>query len=465
MVNCMRTFKDFYKQYVVENRRILITVNLILFVLLPIYSGYVQFWNYKLSPQNMMTSFIMMVTILFIVLSILVPIYNFRFLYKKNYNELYFSLPIERKKLFLYVFFSGFLTLILSLFVHSLIVLAMTQQLFSMAALYVPLLVFEMFVFYAIATAISVRSNHIFDTIAIGAGYLLLPVAFISSLQYLVYSLIQNVEELHFIGVETYELIPALNNLYIKFMTPVMMVNDFVQYFNNLIFEAAVQFDAVLFGYWMIIACGCFYLAYISFNKRAVEESQETTKTILGYPLLVNLFAICLLCMSDAWFEYLLVFIMYCLAIFFSKRKINISSKNILSFVIVLFASLGLRFSVNQIDLMKYVEIIPKGDFDTISMNLNGDTVSEYFPELTNAYYSLNISSSKNNRNEVIEVLENMHESDELKAISEKEYDRISITFQGKQDFRHREFYITKKGLKHLKEFVEQNPGLQIEVY
>ena len=461
----MRTFNDFYKQYIIENRRILITVNLILLILLPVYSGYVQRWNYKYSSQSVVTSFILIVTILFIVLSILVPIYNFRFLYKKNYNELYFSLPIERKKLFLYVFFSGFVTLGLSLFAHSLIVLVMIQQLFSVVVLYIFLLTFEMFVFYTIATAISVRSNHIFDTLAIGAGYLLLPVAFVSSIQYLVYSLIQKIDELHFIGVETHEIFPVLNALYIKFLTPVMMVENFGQYFYQLIFGVDATFDGVLLLYWLVLAVGCFFLAYFSFNQRAVEESQETTQTILGYPLLVNLFAFCILCMCDSWFEYILVLMLYCMAIFFSKRKIMISFQNILTFGIVLIASVGLRFAVNQMDLMKYVEIIPQGNFDDVSIQMNGNFVSEYFPEFTNEFYAVNMSVSKKDVNKMIEFLENMYESKALDATNQKENGRIVISFYGKQDFYHREFHITKKGLKQMKEFVDQNPSIFVEVY
>ena len=74
MVNCMRSFKDFYKQYVIENRRFLIMINIVLFVFLPVYSVYVNLWSYRHSPENVMTSFMLMVTILFISLSILVPI-------------------------------------------------------------------------------------------------------------------------------------------------------------------------------------------------------------------------------------------------------------------------------------------------------------------------------------------------------------------------------------------------------
>lgn len=466
MVNCMRSFKDFYKQYIVENRRILITVNLILFVLLPVYSGYVQVWNYnRFSPGNIMTSFITMVTVLFVALSILVPIYNFRFLYKKNYNELYFSLPIERKKLFLYISFSGFLTLILSLFLHSLIVLVIVQHLFNQGVLYILLLALEMFVFYSIATAISVRSNHIFDTLAIGAGYLLLPVAFISSINYIVYTMIQRVDALHLIGVETYEIVPVLNSLYIKFFTPVMMVTEFGQYFFNTVYEVTSSFDFILLVYWLIIAGGCFYLAYVSFNKRAVEESQETTKTILGYPLLVNLFALCILCMTDAWFEYLLVFIIYCLVIFFSERKIKISSKNILSFVIVLIASIGLRFSVQQIDLMKRIDMIPTTDVEYIHMELTGADLSTYFPEYTTNMYGISIHGNKADSKEFNQFLKKMYDDSNFKLRDENQgMNHCFLYFETQDKPRYRHFEITEKGMDQLIEYLATHPNIMVDM-
>ena len=465
MVHCMRTFKDFYKQYVLENRRVLIAANLVLFVLLPIYCGYVQVWNYKYSKDIIGTTFIMMVTILFIALSILLAIYNFRFLYKKNHNELYFSLPIERNRLFLYVFFSGFLTLLLSLYGQSLIVLLLIQKLFAAEGMYVLFLGLELFVFYSIATAISVRSNHIFDTLAIGAGYLLLPLAVIASMNYVVYSLIQKNEALHFIGIEAYELVPALNAAYLKFISPVSMVGEFGMYFYNLVLETTAKFDFMLLIYWLVIAGVCFYLAYVSFYKRKVEESQETTNTVLGYPLLVNLFALCALCMSDAWFEYLLVFVFYCLAICFSKRKIKISPKNIAAFVIILCASIGFSIGTNRVDLLNYVEIIPEGKYDTISATVYGDSVSEYFPELTNEYFAINITIDKEDVSKVTQFLDKMYEEGTIQSMNKNDYDRLSITFNGKQEFRHREFYITKKGLQNLKQFMEQNPNIETEVY
>ena len=142
-----------------------------------------------------------------------------------------------------------------------------------------------------------------------------------------------------------------------------------------------------------------------------------------------------------------------------------ISFQNILTFGIVLIASVGLRFAVNQMDLMKYVEIIPQGNFDDVSIQMNGDFVSEYFPEFTNEFYAVNMSVSKKDVNKMIEFLENMYESKELEATNQKENGRIVISFYGKQDFYHREFQITKKGLKQMKEFVDQNPSIFVEVY
>ena len=465
MVNCMKSFKDFYKQYLYENRRILTVVNVILFVFLPLYAGYMQIWSYRMSIQLAITNFIGIVTVLFISLSILVPIYNFRFLYKKNHNELYFSLPIQRKKLFLYVFLSGFISLTFSLIIHSfLVILLFRFHYVNDLIAYIFFLILSMLVFYIISTAISVRSNHIFDTIAIGAGYLILPLALMSSLNFIVYSMIQNTPVLLHLGVNPNEIFFISESVYMKFITPVMMVATCGGYFYSKVLGGSAVFEMGVLIYWVVIAAACFYLAYVSFEKRDVEESQETTKTVLGYPLLVNLFAFCIVCMTDSWFEYVLVFIVYMLAIFFANRKIKMSAKNVVTFVVILIASIGLRFSLQQVDLMKQVEIIPTDADVDIYINISGEDVTQWNDvELMNG---IEMHASRKNVETMRAFLEDLLESKDLVFMEDSDLNSYcSINFTSKNMYRYRQFKITKRGIEKLDDFAKENPGIGFEVY
>ena len=465
MVNGMRSFKDFYKQYLYENRRILVVANVILFVFLPLYAGYMQIWSYRMSIQTAVTNLMGMINFAFIPLSILVPIYNFRFLYKKNHNELYFSLPIQRKKLFMYVFVSGFISLILSLFAHSLFVLLLFRFQYAKDLIsFLFFMVLVMLIFYIISAAISVRSNHIFDTIAIGAGYLILPLALMSSLNFIVYSMIQNTPRLMYLGVNSNEIFMISETVYMKFITPVMMVATCGEYFYSKVLGGSAVFEMGVLIYWMLIGAACFYLAYVSFVKRDVEESQETTKTVLGYPLLVNLFAFCIICMTDSWFEYVLVFIVYILAIFFANRKIRIRAKNVIAFGVILLASMGLRFSLQQVDLMKQVEVIPTDADVDIYINISGEDVMQWNDvELMNG---IEMHASRKNVAAMSAFLEDLLESEDLVFIEDSDLNSYcSINFTSKNMYRYRQFKITNRGIEKLQNFSKENPGIGFEMY
>ena len=170
--------------------------------------------------------------------------------------------------------------------------------------------------------------------------------------------------------------------------------------------------------------------------------------------------------MTDTWFEYLLVFIIYCLVIFFSERKIKISYKNILSFVIVLVALIGLQFSVQQIDLMKRIDMIPTTDVEYIHMDLTGEDLSTYFPEYTTNMNGISIHGNKTDLKEFNRFLKKMYDDSNFELIDENQgMNHCFLYFETKDKPRYRHFEITEKGMHQLVEYLEENPNIIVDVY
>lgn len=468
MVSCMKSFRQFFKHYIYENRRLYIALNTIICVILLIFNVYMAKWTYHTKMEYIAQSFMMASSMIFCVLAIVTPIYSFRFLYKKNHNELYFSLPLKRSTLFIDLALSGFIAIALPMVLNTLLsvfaFIGNTNLLFTLL-LHLGMQLFFMFVFYSISLAITVRSNHIFDCLAIGAGYLALPLAISSSVHAIVYQMIKKAEILRQIGVEVYEILPELNDSFMKFFTPVFMNAKNFEYLNARIWQSEATFEWGVCLWWILLACITAYVAYVSFMKREVEASQEQTTTLWGYPLLIGLYVFSLLGMSNEWFQYVLVFIGFCLVIFFAERKITLSLKHVFSFICILLLSFGLKAGVNQLDLFQFVDIIPQdGNLTDLSIfyaDENNET--NLVDDQGNPRYGVDIYfHSKEDMKACLEMLDTMYDEKQIVPSTSSNF-RMSLSKDKR--YLYRTFQLNDKGEARIKQFMEEHPHVEVQYY
>ena len=95
MVFMMNDFKAYLRYYVNSNKRLLILVFIILFLIMPFFTfNYMGLPRGPYSLDTFYTGFIALGAATCAggcILSYLLPIYNFRYLYKKRSHEMYFS--------------------------------------------------------------------------------------------------------------------------------------------------------------------------------------------------------------------------------------------------------------------------------------------------------------------------------------------------------------------------------------
>ena len=165
MVFKMLSFKSYLIHFIKSNRISFILLCLYPFIVitLPTISLYSQ-------PRDMINILLLTTFGYGFLLSIALPIFQFRFLFNKSATDTYFALPIKRNKLFLFEYFLGYLLLTIPLCIQFCISYSFflfnnpfTPNITRIPLIYATLLLIFLSVQYTITTLFTVKSNNIFD--------------------------------------------------------------------------------------------------------------------------------------------------------------------------------------------------------------------------------------------------------------------------------------------------------------
>lgn len=350
---CVRYTRYLWK----SNRRILILLMVSLFLLIPVTAGFTSDYTMGIQRPFSLECFNQLIeqsTICGFLLAFFVPIYQMRFLYKKQMNDLYFSLPIRKRQLFDLQFTTGLLGFLVPLIINFLLgyivayIYSPDSTLKLEYLLLFVLLVICLCVEYCIVCYFSIKCNHLLDSLFINGIYVVLPLI----LALILSSFFMNQSQLllHENSYDTFVFIDVIANLWsVPLYFYNLFANCFVYIKQEIVFIIEKQYLLML-CYWIVIGVIFYGLAKASFVKRKEESSEQQTTAWMTYPFVISFATLLMILLLfnenhiNKLVSFIVIFGIYCGAIFFSKRKIHLTAKNIIVFICLFAASYGLGF-------------------------------------------------------------------------------------------------------------------------
>lgn len=369
MVINMLSFKSYFIHFIKSNRIALILLCLFSFIIITLPT--MTLFNQSMEKINIL--FFTTFGYGFL-LSIALPIFQFRFLFNKSATDTYFALPIKRNKLFLYEYFLGYLLLTIPLFIQFFISYifflfhnTFTPTITTIPPIYAVLLLVFITIQYTITTLFTVKSNNLFDALVFNLFELGAPIAFIFILNIFMQMQIDTVIGGN-IGIYSTEVIdyslilniltlPASFLLFIKNIS--INIYCYIKFSNPI----NISYPFYIVCYWFIIGCICFFFAYRHFIKRNAESSQQPSTTLIGYPFLLTFTLLCLLlCIKLNSFIFLFIILIFCcyfILLSISKRKLFISIKHVLIFICFTLSSFGFQYAFQSTNGFHIIQEIP----------------------------------------------------------------------------------------------------------
>ncbi len=358
MVYMKINFNNYLRYYAKSNKRFIILICLILFLVLPFLMLRTLMGIYIVPDEAYQTG-IFSISAASVVagccLSFIIPIFNYRYLYKKSSNELYFSLPIKKEKLFLYTFLSGLIMVLVPLVIYYFLCYGYCVLIFPGVRLYhkfIPLLFFLVLcilltVQYTVFSFLSVKCNNLLDSILINGSYVVMPVIIFIALDIFFQKQIDMILGNISGGIGEFIPIGPLCSMLSLPYVIAMITSNLNSYIQEVVLgNTFLMNDIVYILYWIIIGIVCFWFGRKSFINRKPEEAQERTITIFGYPVVITIVTFCLLLVmmngtDDFVIPSVMIVMLYFCMIFFSNRKIKVKGIHILIFVILYAGTFG----------------------------------------------------------------------------------------------------------------------------
>lgn len=401
----MLQFKSYLIHYIKTYRNNLILLFLCSFIAITFPS--ITFYNQSL---DMITLLLYTTFAYGFILSISLPIFQFRFLFSKSATDTFFALPIKRNHLFLFQYLTGYIILVVPLIVQFFItyfIFIWTSSyhpiLTTIPLIYFILLLIFISVQYAITTLFTVKSNNFFDCFVFNFFELIAPPCFI-----LVLALFLQSQTLLVLGADI-NLYPAefinfscITNLLSFPLMFISFINDIITNINiyiNFFTPLNISYNVFFFLYWICIGGVSFIMGYKHFIKRKAEDSHQKSTTLLGYPFLITSTLICsLLCIQLNSLYFLFIILIFCCYVAFlsiAKRKVYITLRHILLFIALTILSLGFQFAFQSTNGFHLIQEYPNVD-DIKLVNVDIFT-NGYYNELESLELLDDMQSEKHN--------------------------------------------------------------------
>lgn len=411
MVYMMNDLKAYLRYYINSNKRLLILVFIILFLMMPFFTfNYMGLPYGEYSLDRFYMGFISLGAAACAggcILSYLLPIYNFRYLYKKRSHELYFSLPIQRKHLFLYNYISGLIVLFVPLLINYLLgYFVMLGLGFRARLIYmmIPLLFILglsilLLVQYSIFTFLSVKCNNLIDSILVNGAYVVMPFIVIFAAN--IFFNNQIITMLGSVGASPNEFIDM--GLIQTLLS--MPATIYVFLFNTMrsmaselyVIDNFVSFNWLYFLYWGVIGVLCFWFGWKSFVDRKPEDAEQRTVSLFGYPVIITVITFCMILFimninSGLVVPSIIVLVAYFCMIFFSNRKIQIRKLHVIVFTVIYLGTFGFSYLYTQTKGFGMVREFPSmAEVKKIEFDVN----TSYVGDRENMLFNFRIGKNK----------------------------------------------------------------------
>lgn len=300
------------------------------------------------------------------VFSVLLAIYLFRFLYQRGAATLAFSMPISRRRLFVYHWLCGYL---LVLFLTVYYTWLSVHQSVGQLAQYLIIGVFFQSVVYAITVFFVSRCRRTLDAVLIGFGWIIL----LALLQVSFESFITSrsaylIKAYNYYGTTSEDLsyyltlisLPHLGSyLYYALMTHMITVSAYVP----------------VMLWWVLIALGATIFTLWRFPKVQGETCGVYTDAYFVYPFGILALTLSLFnCIQwNEWtpFFFVMIFLIYAALYFIYKRSVHFSAHMLIGFVLLTGFEIGASALFIATSGFGYVqEVCPADRFATLVVTL-----------------------------------------------------------------------------------------------
>lgn len=321
--------KDYFKYLIKQNKKYLILIYVIGII--------IPFWIFNEFAPAFNTSGLLSLGY-GLVLSCIVPIYLFSFLQKKKSNLLYFSLPVKKESLYLTTSIFSYFATIIPVVIYQLIaqcIVAYKGNLsFNRFILAIIITIVHMFVMNTLITTITLLTQNIVDSLICSGAAIFLPFLILLALTYCAEATMRSM----MLG----------NGNYAQGLTSIL-------YYLSIPYSGLGQLSHIDIAnlshaptiYWLIIGLILSIVNYRLFSKRTFEQSESHTKSFFMYPLIITLgtFSMLLIMYSPDLksniVSFTIIFILYLIMLYFSKRKVYFNLKIPVIFIILIAGCIG----------------------------------------------------------------------------------------------------------------------------
>lgn len=348
-----RNTKSYVQYFFKSNRRLLILMCVGLFIIMPfaVFNsavGHVETDNSNLPGLVFVFSLIGT----FIVAGTM-PMFTWRFLYKKTSCNMYFSLPITRKKFFVVQYLLGAVFGLIPLYLNFILEFLLLGFFTSIALfdffVYFVLLLIPFFITYTIFTLVAVKCNNFPDAVVMSGAYLILPfVLFLAIVLFMDYQAL----DLLIANTSTSlinEVMPE-GTVLSALSFPVSLTISLAWFvFDE--FEMAYEsiVNLITTGVWCLLGIVAFYISMRAFILRKEEEAQHRTTSYLMYPFVVTVLSVALILIlftsdlfsSSMFIMGTIIFALYIIMRLFARRSLKIKITDIGGFMGITAATLA----------------------------------------------------------------------------------------------------------------------------
>lgn len=342
--------KQYFKYLVQRHKKLLLVVCVILFMTMVfpyITTEPVPDYRYGSYVSNQLYSLYLIGLLVSCGISFMTPYVLNSYLYRKQSCDLYLSLPMKRKDMFVTHVLFGVSAVTLPAmicFILSVIYQGLFGSLpWDMNVLYALILIVgSNIILQGIIHYICMKCNKLLDAVVAGFAFLIVPMIFALCFS----SFLQNMMNEILVG-HTYNgssewiisdyLIPMLS-LPWHAISAFMLGLDGEQMRQTI----AIQGNVGWLMLWWIVVGGLAYVrAYWNYIGRASEDSEQFTTSRIIYPTIIHSFLLGLMMLvyeidsgfSSKWIILGLLFVMYLMMMFFAVRSIRFKIQYLLIFI------------------------------------------------------------------------------------------------------------------------------------
>lgn len=309
-----------------------------------------------------------LLTFISMIFTIMVAIHTFRFLYHSSAAMFVFSMPITRRRLFVYHYFLGWIFIQLLLLYYVWFCTGWNLHLFVN---YWLVSFFLHNVIYAITVFFLSRCRRMMDAVIIGFGWLLL-------LAFLQFSFESFINSRSSYLIQAYDYADMMNEDLYYYFSFFSLFQLMPYLFSIIKLQTSIQPVIPLLLWWSILAIMAFVWTIWQFKKIKEEECGVYTCSYLVYPLMILIILLSLLnCIQwNEWtpFLYMMIFLIYATFYFIYKRKVNFTSHMLIGFTAVtIFEIITSFLFITTQGFGQVQEIIPKEKFQELTITLTID--------------------------------------------------------------------------------------------